>query len=151
MRNRFSLTRLWSDRKGTSFIETAILVPALLLLSCGVADFARIVYAGIEIANAARAGVQYGAQTPGHSGDISGMTQAATDDASDLSGVTATARNFCECDSGTGEVACSSTTCGTTPGGYVSVTANYTYTTLLNWPIIPNTVALSRTAVMRCQ
>jgi Flp pilus assembly protein TadG len=54
---RMSFTRFWKDRTGSSFIETAILLPAMLMLCCGTMDFARVVYAGIEIANAARAGV----------------------------------------------------------------------------------------------
>jgi Flp pilus assembly protein TadG len=141
------------DGKGSSFVETAILVPVMLLMCAGTMDFARVVYAGIEIANAARAGVQYGALTPGNSGDTAGMAQAALNDAADLgsSNVTASARNFCGCDSGTAEVACSSTTCGTTPSGYVSVTANYTFNTFLRWPGLPQSVVLTRTARMRAQ
>jgi Flp pilus assembly protein TadG len=151
MTKRQILIGLRKNQRGNSFIETAILVPVLLLMSCGTMDFARVVYAGTEIANAARAGVQFGALTPGNSGNTTGMVQAALNDASDLSGVTATARNFCGCNSGTGEVSCSSTTCGTTPSGYVSVTANYTFNTLIPWPSLPQTVVLSRTAKMRVQ
>ena len=153
MVKRISLSGLWNDRGGSSFIETAILIPALLVVCCGTMDFARVVYAGIEIANAARAGVQYGALTPGNSGDTTGMAQAAVNDAADLglSNVTATARNFCGCNSGTGEVSCSTTSCGTTPSGYVSVTANYTFNTLLHMPGLPQTIVLTRTAKMRAQ
>jgi Flp pilus assembly protein TadG len=146
-----SLTRFWKDRTGSSFIETAILIPMMLMLCCGTMDFARVVYAGIEIANAARAGVQYGALTPGNSGDTSGMVQAALTDAADLgSTVTASANNFCTCSGST--VSCSSTcTGGVTPEGYVSVTANYTFNTALPYPGLPQTVSLSRTAKMRVQ
>jgi Flp pilus assembly protein TadG len=151
MEHRMSLIRFWNDRTGTSFIETAILLPALLLLCCGVMDFARVVYAGIEIASAARAGVQYGALTPGNAGDTSGMQQAALTDAGDLgSSVTATAANFCTCSGST--VDCSSTCSdGSTPDGYVSVTANYTFNSIFPYPGMPQTVALSRTAKMRVQ
>lgn len=152
MLKRITLSHFRNDRRGSSLIETAILVPTLLTVCAGVMDFARIVYAGIELSNAARAGVQYGALTPGNSGDTAGMQTAATNDAVDLTGVTATARNFCGCNSGTAEVSCTSTTsCATTPSGYVSVTANYTFTTLMRWPGLPQSVALSRTAVMRAQ
>jgi Flp pilus assembly protein TadG len=154
MGSSFRLKRFWSDQNGSSFVETAILVPVLLLICCGTMDFARIVYAGIEIANASRAGVQYGALTPGNSGDTAGMAQAATDDAADLglSNVTATARNFCSCNTGTTEVPCnSSATCGTTPSGYVSVTTNYTFNTVVHWPGVPQSIVLARTAQMRVQ
>jgi len=122
-------------------------------MTFGAMDFARAIYAGIEVANAARAGVQFGALSPGNSGNTDGMAQAALNDAADLglSRVTASARNFCGCNSSTGEVSCSATTCGATPSGYVSVTANYTFNTLFSWPGIPNTVVLARTAKMRVQ
>ena len=150
MRYKMSFHRLWNDQAGTSFIETALLVPALLLLCCGTMDFARIVYAGIEIASAARAGVQFGALTPGNSGNTSGMTQAALADAADLgSGVTASANNFCLCNGST--VGCTTTCSGVAPAGYVSVTANYTFNSTLPYPGLPQAVALSRTAKMRVQ
>ena len=150
MEQRMSFIRFWNDRTGTSFIETAILIPAMLLLCCGTMDFARVVYAGIEIASAARTGVQYGALTPGNSGNTSGMAQAAMTDAADLgSTVTASASNFCACSGST--VDCTSTCGGATPDGYVSVTANYTFTPLIPYPGLPQSVLLSRTAKMRVQ
>ena len=150
MEQRMSLKRFWNDRKGTSFIETAILVPVMLLLWCGTMDFARVVYAGMEVASAARAGVQYGALTPGHSGDTTGMSTAAKADAADLgTAVTATASNYCTCSGST--TACTSTCSGVKPNGYVSVTANYTFNTLIPYPGVPQSVVLSRTAKMRVQ
>lgn len=151
MAQRTKLSRLWNDRAGNSFMETALLVPAMLMLCCGVMDFARVVYAGIEIAGAARAGVQYGALTPGNSGDTAGMVQAALNDASDLGPtVTASASDYCVCSGST--VDCNSTCAdGSTPDGYVSVTANYTFNSLLAYPGLPSNVVLSRTAKMRAQ
>ena len=150
MKPRASLIRFAKDRTGVSFIETALFLPFLLLLCCGVMDFGRVVYAGIEIANAARAGVQYGALTPGHSGDTDGMEEAAIADAGDLGKtVTASAGNFCMC--GSSKVDCT-TSCGLEkPAGYVTVTANYTFNTLFSYPGVPSQVALSRTAKMRVQ
>ena len=150
MKLRMSFIRLWNDRRGTSFMETAILLPALLLLCAGTMDFARVVYAGIEVASAARAGVQYGALTPGNAGDTSGMQQAALTDAADLgSSVTATATSYCTCSGST--VDCTSTCNGDVPDGYVSVTANYTFNSIFSYPGMPQTVTLSRTAKMRAQ
>jgi len=129
----------------------AILLPMLLMLCCGTMDFARVIYAGIEISNAARAGVQYGALLPGNAGDTAGMQQAAVNDAADLgsSNVTATASNFCTCNGST--VSCSDTTCATTPDGYVSVTTSYTFNTVVHYPGLPQSVVLTRTAQMRVQ
>jgi Flp pilus assembly protein TadG len=150
MKPKIRFIRFWNDRTGNSFIETALLLPLMLLICCGAMDFARVLYAGVEIASAARAGVQYGALTPGHSGDISGMERAALADASDLGdSVTASATNFCACSAST--TSCSSTCSGETPDGYVSVTANYTFNTLVGYPGIPRSVVVSRTAKMRVQ
>ena len=147
---KMSFTRFWNDRRGTSFIEVAILTPVMLLICCGVMDFARVVYAGVEIAGAARAGVQYGALTPGNSGNTSGMVQAALNDATDLgSSVTASASNFCMCSGST--VDCNSTCSGDVPDGYVTVTANYTFNSLIPYPGVPQTITLSKTAKMRAQ
>src|SRR5579863_9018872 len=120
MAQPITLIRFWKDRTGSSFIETALLIPVMLLVCCGTMDFARVVYAGIEIAGAARAGVQYGALTPGNAGDTTGMVNAALADAADLgSTVTASASNFCTC---SGASAPCDTPCadGSTPDGYVS-------------------------------
>lgn len=145
-----NLRSFLTDRAGTSFIETAILVPVMLLLCFGIMDFARVVYAGTEVANAARAGVQYGALTPGNAGDTTGMVNAAKNDGADLgSGLTASANNFCLCSGST--VGCSTSCSGSVPDGYVSVTANYTFTPLFYFPGIPQSVVLSRTAKMRVQ
>ena len=150
MAQQTRLMRFWNDRTGNSFMETALLLPLMLLLCFGTMDFARVVYAGIEIASAARAGVQFGAFTPGNSGNTAGMTQAALADAADLgSSVTASASNFCSCSGST--VACSSTCNGVAPNGYVAVTANYTFNSLFQYPGVPQTTVLSRTAKMRVQ
>ena len=150
MEHRTKLIHFWNDRTGTSFMETALLLPVMLLLCCGTMDFARVVYAGIEIASAAGAGVQFGALTPGNSGNTSGMIQAALTDAADLgSSVTASASNFCTCSGST--VDCSTTCNGTAPSGYVSVTTNYTFSSVIAYPGVPQTVSLSRTARMRVQ
>ena len=96
---KFRFGSLRTNQKGSSFIETALMVPLMLLMCCGAMDFARVIYTGVEVANAARAGVQYGALLPGRSGDMTGMTNAAVADAADLgTAVTATATNFCACD-----------------------------------------------------
>jgi Flp pilus assembly protein TadG len=141
------------NERGSGFLEAALILPLMLLMCCGVMDFARVVYAGVEVANAARAGVQFGALTPGNSGNTAGMVSAAQADAADLgsSNVTATASNFCACTGVTGTVSCSTTCVGATPNGYVSVTANYTFNTVVTYPGVPSQVVLSRTAKMRVQ
>ncbi len=150
-----------NKRSGSVIIEFALLFPVMMLMALGTADFARVFYAGIAVANAARAGVQYGALSPGNAGNFTAMQQAAVDDASNqgLTGIAAVASNYCGCAGSSSTVACGGATpvtCSvggttTTPNGYVRVTVTYTYNTLVNYPGIPSTIALSRTATMRVQ
>lgn len=148
-------SRLPCDRRqsGSALVEFAVFTPILMIMLCGVMDFSRVIYAGIAVASAARAGVQFGALTPGNSGDTNGMIQAAVDDAANqgLTGLTASARNFCGCAGSTSEVACSATCSGATPNGYVEVTATYTFHTLVNMYGVPSSVAISKSARMRVQ
>ncbi|MGD1210368.1 MAG: TadE/TadG family type IV pilus assembly protein [Candidatus Acidiferrales bacterium] len=57
MRTRFT------DERGTSLLEMALLTPVLLLLLLGIVEVGRYAELSIVVANAARAGVQYGAQS----------------------------------------------------------------------------------------
>jgi Flp pilus assembly protein TadG len=151
---RFALRTNRTNRRGSALIELAIVIPVLLLMCCGAMDFARVIYAGIAIASAARAGVQFGAFSPGNAGDIAGMSQAALNDVANqgLNNVTTSARIFCGCNNSTSEVSCTAATCaGKTPSGYVEVTANYTFNTVVNYPGVPQSVVLNRTARMRVQ
>ena len=137
---------------GTSITEMAFILPLLLVLTLGAVDFARAFYTGITLSNAAHAGVQYGHQTLGKTGDYTGMEQAADLDAQNLAeGIAVTSTRFCRCPSG-GAVDCINGICsGSTPEAYVSVTATKTFNTLINYPGIPSTIAMSRTAIFRAQ
>ena len=134
-------------------VEMALVVPLLFLLFLGVLDFARVYYTAMAMTHAAREGAQYGAQNDTTSSDIPGMKQAALDTARDVdvSGVTADARQYCECNDGT-TVDCITGTC---PEGvqqvYVEVTVDKTFATLFPYPGIPHTTDLKRQATMRVQ
>src|ERR1700722_3248322 len=71
--------------RGQALVETALVFPILILLLLGAAELARVAYASIEAANAARAGVAYGSQNLGTSADTTGIQNAASTDAGDLS------------------------------------------------------------------
>ena len=136
-----------SRQRGASLLELAVVLPILLLLSIGAVDFARAYYLGIEVASAARAGAQYGAQNAGTTTDIAGMEAAATADASNVTGLTPSASWGCMCSDGSGQ----SASCGSPPScgsgtqqvNYVTVNTQATYTPLIHWPGIPSTITLS--------
>jgi Flp pilus assembly protein TadG len=154
--------------RGLAFTEFALLLPVVFVLFIGVLDFGRVFYAAMAVSNAARAGVQYGAQDNARSGDFAGMRSAANaaGDATGIGGfATPDACRYCKCADGSGSCnsctdgsdGCSSTSaCLTTcpadaPQVYVSVTAHKTFTTLFPYPGIPRTTTLNRLAVMRVQ
>src|SRR5688572_2923197 len=150
-------TARWSDsqagatrlsERGIAVTETALLVPLLLLLAVGVAEFGRVFYTAITLSNAARAGVQYGAQNNAKSGDFAGMALAARQEATNLGTISATGQRFCRCPDGT-IVNCITGTCSGigAPEIYVQVTTQFTFRTLASYPGVPNTVPLTRVAV----
>jgi Flp pilus assembly protein TadG len=136
--------------RGQSAVELALLTPVLVLVLVVAADFSRVYYMSIEAANAARAGVQYGAQSTTKASDTAGMQQAALNDASDLSGLTAIASNFCECPPSISHVTCSSTTCSGMEM-YVQVNTSAHFQTLVHYPGVPSTVTLNESALMRAE
>ena len=142
------------SRRGNAIVEFTILFPVMLLMLFGTMDFARVFFGGIAMENAARAGVQYGALSPGRAGDTDGIRAAALADAAQqgLTGVTATASRFCGCTGSDSTVSCVNGSCsGQTPNGYVQATVQYTYNSILRYPGLPTSITISRTAKMRVQ
>lgn len=137
---------------GVASVEFALLGMMLALMLFCTTDFARVLYAGITVASAARAGIQYGAQSTAKATDFAGMQQAALADAQDLSGVSATAERHCECSDGT-SVNCSGGSCGAMGASriYVRVTVTKTFTTFVSLPGLPNQIVLQQVATMRAQ
>jgi Flp pilus assembly protein TadG len=93
--------------RGQAAVELALVLPVLVVLLMIVGEFLRVYYTTIELNNAARAGVQYGIHSPANAANLHGMQQAALNDGSDISGMTAVATEYCECSNG------SSVSCGT--------------------------------------
>ncbi len=140
------LSRKWT--RGQSAVELALLAPILALLLVAAVDFGRVFYAAIEVASAARAGVQYGVQNYNTAINYAGMVQAALNDGANVPGLTASASQFCMCNGST--VACTPPGCAE-PQLFVQVTANATFDTILNYPGIPSKVPLSFTSIMEVQ
>jgi len=145
-----------SSQAGAAFVELVVTLPVLVALLIGTADFARVFYTSIELTNAARAGAQFGAKNLGASANISGMQGAATSSVN-ITGVTATAAQVCQCALPDGSFP-DTITCTATPPPCpsprfrvitVSVTATATYSMIARYPGIPRTLTINRTSVMR--
>lgn len=134
--------------KGQSFLEMAIITPAILTLLIAVGDYARVFYAAQEVSNAARAGAQYGAQNLTTSVDTTGIASAATSDASNVSGLTASSSVYCTCSGSV--VACNPPGCSA-PKAFVRVTTTATFRTAFNWYLLPSSTPLTSTTVLQIQ
>lgn len=135
---------------GASVVELAVVIPALALLLLGAIDFGRAYYLSIEVANAARAGVQYGVR---NSSDIAGMQNAALADGADVPGLNAVATSGCECSDGSNSVlnCANPPTCGgpSGPVNYVQVSTTATYRPIIPWPGGTLSIPMSGQARMR--
>jgi Flp pilus assembly protein TadG len=149
---------------GSAFVELALVVPVFTLLLLGAAEFGRLAYASIEVSNAARAGVAFGAQNHADASNAAEMEAVAVLDGANVSTITANAGPcLCPSTSATTAVpACSTAFFSGTPGPvsftcpssdtttteYVQVNTQATVSTLFHYPGIPSSYTLYGTATM---
>jgi Flp pilus assembly protein TadG len=140
---------LMARERGASLVEFALMIPFLALLLLGVIDFGRAYYVSVEVNNAASTGALYGTQ---NYTDITGMQNAATGDAPDVSGIAAVATYGCECYDGTHpSLNCTSqpSPCSVNVVNYVQVTTTATYKPIFPWPGIPSSLTMTGSARLR--
>jgi Flp pilus assembly protein TadG len=119
---------LASECDGNILIEFALALPIIFLLLAGMLDLGRYGLQKSAMLQGAREGAQYGVIAYSDSANINTTAQNATG----LTGVTATNSVFCECVSGT-TVACTSTCSGgTSPRRYITVTTTRTFTPMVS-------------------
>jgi Flp pilus assembly protein TadG len=137
------------NEEGSALIELAVGLTICTTLILGAAEFGRLAYAGIEVSNAARAGAQYGSQSRTLAADLTNITTAATQDAPDVSGISATASYFCQCSNG-GASTCAVTDCSTSRiVEYVQVNTSAAVSPGIYVPGLPRSYTLTGKAVMR--
>jgi Flp pilus assembly protein TadG len=145
------------DSSGQSLVELALILPVFVLLILGAVEFGQLAYAAIEVSNAARAGVQYGAQSGATAADIGGMESAAINDGSNVSGLSATATEFCSCSNAASTpVACSTAATACPANGaraltYVQVDTTATVTPMVHYPGLSSGFTLNGQAIMRVE
>jgi Flp pilus assembly protein TadG len=139
---------------GQSFIELALVLPVFILLIVGAAELGRLAYASIEVSNAARAGVAYGAQNHITASDNRGIQLAATMDTPKVTSLIATATQSCSCSDGTAITCANAATKCVSPARiieYVQVNTHADVDTLFHFPGIASTVTLGGQAIMRVE
>lgn len=137
---------------GSALAEIAVVLPMLVLLLIGLVEVGRFGSYIIMTGNAARAGVQYGAQNTITANDTAGMKSSAKNDAQNDAGLTANALTFCQCADGTGST-CLATDCASSHRlVFVEVDTTGTWQSLTNFPGLPSslrTITVHGKAVMR--
>ena len=142
------------DEAGQALVEASISTSFLLVFLLGAADLARAAYAAIEVANAAKAAVQYGAQNTTTAASTASIKAAAASDAGNLSGLTTTVALKGMCSNGnactgTGGT-CVSTDCSTSHIVMtLSVSTSATFNPLVHVPGLPSTFTLHGSAVQK--
>jgi Flp pilus assembly protein TadG len=145
---RCRLLTFLKDRKGSSLVECAVVLPVLLLLMVGSIDFGRAYFISIQVASAAQAGAAYGVQS---FTDTAGMITAAKLNAPSVPSMTTVATFGCECHDGSSSSAlCTSNpTCPQNVLNYADVTTTAVYTPMLPYPGIPAAINLRSEVRMR--
>lgn len=148
-------------QRGGALAELAIAMPILLLILVGTVDFGRVFYTGMAVAQAARAGAEYGAQKASTSVDEANIKAAAKSAvASDLTLADGdiTWSRTCECATNAGVFSATSPAndCSADCGaGHLVIAVNVAvskgFTTLISYPGIPHTITITRTVKIRVQ
>ncbi len=124
---------------GQAIVETALILPVLLIVLIASFDGARALLAGSVIQSAAQAGAQYGA--------------LSSSNAADASGIASTVRAEVVLPQATGTNPTVTSSTGTDAQGetQLTVSATYTMTALLPYPGLPSTFTITRRAVVQVQ
>jgi Flp pilus assembly protein TadG len=143
------------DDIGQAFVELALVLPIYILLLVGAAEVGRLVYASIEVSNAARAGVAYGSQNHITASDTPNIQLAATKEASNITSLsTPVVSQSCACSNGTSITCANAGTTCTSPAHiieYVQVQTSASVDTMFKFPGIPSSITLRGFANMRVE
>jgi Flp pilus assembly protein TadG len=144
---RACLKKLKADR-GQALIELALTVPLFALLLFGSLEIGKVIYASIELSDAAMAGVQYGTRSPTAAADTGGIQNAAAADAANLTINTNVSRS-CVCSDGTAST-CQPTDCsGSNIETVLTVQTQATIDPLIHVAGLPNTFTVQGQAIQK--
>ena len=144
---RACLKKLRSDR-GQSLIELAVSVPVLALLLFGSVEVAKVIYASVEVSDAALAGVQYGTRNPITAADSAGIQNAAAADVPNLA-LTTTSSLSCMCSDGSAST-CQPTDCANSNIETVlTIQTQSTVDPLIHLPGLPETFTIQGKAIQK--
>jgi Flp pilus assembly protein TadG len=142
---------LGAGEAGGAFVETAVTVPLLFILILGAVETAQVAYASIEVANAAKAAVAYGAQSGGTAGDTTGITYAATQDAANIPSLTVPTISVSYiCSDGSAATGLSTDCASSHIEEILTVTTQATVSSVVHLPGLPTSYTLHGQASEKC-
>jgi len=147
------LVQLCRSERGGALVELAVVLPVLVLIAIGVMDYGRVYYTSVTVANAARAGAEWGAYgKAGSSTDDANIQNFAKIEGAEAGTLTVTSSHVCRCSPTGGTVSCANS-CGGygAPQVYVTATATKSVALILRYPGLPASVTISRSATFRAQ
>jgi|SRR5579862_1368217 len=146
-------------QRGNALVEFAVMLPVLLLIMLGIMELGRYSYYSIAVANAARAGAAYGAQSDRTAVDDAGMLAAVQADATNIaSAITSPApvtTQFCTEWNSSNQTESSPAPCPTSTVDtaiihlrkYVSVTVTAKVNPLFHYFALPSSITVTSTAI----
>ena len=135
------------EAAGQSMVETALLLPILVFALIGGADLARAYAMQLAVQNGARAGAESYALNRFPS--VSQAQAQAIAEINRTPGLTVTTQNVTVSPNLKADgTACTPPATLTDPC-YVTVRVQYTFRTIIAWPIIPNTANFDRSTIFR--
>ena len=120
---------------GSAAVETAVLLPFLLLLAMGTTDLGRVSHAYIAVATSARNAAQYGSGSKNASQDTAGIAAAARSEMSSVAGYSSSNPTV--------------TSTLTDNGDGVKATVSFQFQSIIRYPGLPSSLTLTRTVEMR--
>jgi len=145
------ISQALADRGGAAGVEFALMLPMMVLFVVGIVDVGALTYEQTEVSAAAHAGAQYAIRNGAAS--LTNIASAVTSATPMTVQATPAPQQVKACVSGSSLVVTAATTCagGGTPGTYIQVNAQATYTPLVTWGTLTLPTTLSAQAMVRTQ
>lgn len=146
------LGRAEADRSGAAAVEFGLVIPVLALMVVSVADIGLGIARKMQVENAVQLGTAYAVVRGFDAGAISAIVSGTASDGS----ISASPAPALACGCATGS-SISAASCGSTcPGGalagtYVSVSAQATYNTTMNYGVVPSSYTFTAQSTVRLQ
>jgi Flp pilus assembly protein TadG len=147
-----AISKVLANRDGAAGVEFALMLPTMVLFVIGIVDVGALTYEQTEVSAAAHAGAQYAIRNGGSS--LTNIASAVTGATPFTVHATPAPQQVKACVNNGALVVTTASSCGdsnTTPGTYIQVNAQATYTPLISWGNMSMPTTLSAQAMVRTQ